>query len=51
VAQAIASFSKDGPAAARTGDVPAVVKADRLKAKRNLIGTAFGGQGYVILAI
>ena len=33
MAQAIASSSRDRPAAARTGDVPAVVKADSLKGK------------------
>ena len=34
MAQAIASSSRDCPAAARTGDVPTVVKADPLEARR-----------------
>jgi len=44
VAQAIASSSSDRPDAARTGDVPAVVKADPLEA-RQAVSCACSCQG------
>jgi hypothetical protein len=44
VAQAIGSWSRGRSAAARTGDVPAVVKADRLKAPGGFLRVLLPGR-------